>query len=294
MPVSSADNQKYILVQDSKKSVNVRGRLLHFDVPVVMGILNITPDSFYSKSRFQTERVVDSAGLMLEAGAKMLDIGGYSTRPGAVEVSLTEEMDRLLPVVDILKKQFPDAILSIDTYRAKVAEAAVLVGADIINDVSGGTLDPEMFETVVGLQVPYILMHMRGNPETMQQLTQYDDLVTDIIRDLAEKIMQLRRLGVSDIITDPGFGFAKTTEQNFKLMNHLEEFGNLGCPILAGISRKGMIWKTLGTGPNEALNGTTVLNTIALMKGASILRVHDVSEAIEAVKLVQQLVANLI
>jgi dihydropteroate synthase len=206
MPVSSADNQKYILVQDSKKSVNVRGRLLHFDVPVVMGILNITPDSFYSKSRFQAERVVDSAGLMLETGAKMLDIGGYSTRPGAVEVSLTEEMDRLLPVVDILKKQFPDAVLSIDTYRTKVAEAAVLAGADIINDVSGGTLDPEMFETVARLQVPYILMHMRGNPETMQQLTQYDDLVTDIIRDLAEKIMQLRRLGASDIITDPGFG----------------------------------------------------------------------------------------
>lgn len=286
---SPADNQKFIHVQDSKKSINVRGRLLHFDIPVVMGILNITPDSFYNKSRFTAGQVVDIAGQMLRDGAKIIDIGGYSTRPGASEVSEEEEIERLMPVVEVLKKQIPESIVSVDTYRARVVEETVGAGADIINDVGGGTLDAAMFDTVARLKVPYILMHMRGNPQNMQQLTQYDDLLTDIIRDLSEKIRQLRTMGLADIIVDPGFGFAKTREQNFKLMNYLEEFTTLGCPLLSGISRKGMIWKTLEIQPEHALNGTTVLNTVSLMKGASILRVHDVKEAVEAVKLVQQL-----
>lgn len=289
---SPADNQKFIHVQDSKKSINVRGRLLHFDIPAVMGILNITPDSFYNKSRFTAGQVVDIAGQMLRDGAKIIDVGGYSTRPNASEVSEEEEIERLMPVVEVLKKQIPESIVSVDTYRARVAEETVGVGADIINDVGGGTLDAAMFDTVVRLKVPYILMHMRGNPQNMQQLTQYNDLLTDIIRDLSEKIRQLRTMGLADIIVDPGFGFAKTIEQNFKLMNYLEEFIALGCPLLSGISRKGMIWKTLEIQPEEALNGTTVLNTVALMKGASILRVHDVKEAVEAVKLVQQLSAH--
>jgi len=267
----------------------VRGRLLHFDIPVVMGILNITPDSFYNKSRFTAGQVVDIAGQMLRDGAKIIDIGGYSTRPGASEVSEEEEIERLMPVVEVLKKQIPESIVSVDTYRARVVEETVGAGADIINDVGGGTLDAAMFDTVARLKVPYILMHMRGNPQNMQQLTQYDDLLTDIIRDLSEKIRQLRTMGLADIIVDPGFGFAKTREQNFKLMNYLEEFTTLGCPLLSGISRKGMIWKTLEIQPEHALNGTTVLNTVSLMKGASILRVHDVKEAVEAVKLVQQL-----
>lgn len=270
----------------------MRGRLLHFDIPAVMGILNITPDSFYNKSRFTAGQVVDIAGQMLRDGAKIIDVGGYSTRPNASEVSEEEEIERLMPVVEVLKKQIPESIVSVDTYRARVAEETVGVGADIINDVGGGTLDAAMFDTVVRLKVPYILMHMRGNPQNMQQLTQYNDLLTDIIRDLSEKIRQLRTMGLADIIVDPGFGFAKTIEQNFKLMNYLEEFIALGCPLLSGISRKGMIWKTLEIQPEEALNGTTVLNTVALMKGASILRVHDVKEAVEAVKLVQQLSAH--
>lgn len=260
-----------------------------FEHSVVMGILNITPDSFFSKSRMSVDEVVESAANMLGLGAGIIDIGAYSTRPGAMEVGESEECDRLLPVVEILNKQLPQAILSVDTYRSNVARLSVMAGADIINDIGGGDLDPAMFETVAKLKVPYVLMHMRGTPQTMQQLTDYNDLITDVITDLSKKLNRLRELGVADVIIDPGFGFAKTIEQNFMLMKHLEAFDDLGCPTLVGISRKGMIWKTLGIHADEALNGTTVLNTIAVQKGASILRVHDVKEAIEVVKLVQMI-----
>ncbi len=265
---------------------------MHFDRPVIMGILNITPDSFFSQSRVSASEVVEKAGLMIENGAAIVDLGGYSTRPGALEVSEAEECGRLLPVVELLRKQLPEAVLSIDTYRAKVAEATVKAGADIINDVGGGNLDEAMFDTVARLKVPYVLMHMRGNPQTMQQLTDYDDLVSDIIRDLAGKIQRLRVLGVADIIVDPGFGFAKTTAQNFRLLQHLEQLQDLGCPVLAGLSRKGMIWKSLSIQPENALTGTTALNTVALQKGASILRVHDVKEAWQVVKLMEMLYNN--
>lgn len=276
-------------MQDNKKSINIGGRLLQFNQPMVMGILNITPDSFYEKSRLNADQVVEKAASMLEQGATMLDIGGYSTRPGAKEVEEAVELERLLPVVEVLHKQLPEAILSIDTFRSKVASETIKAGAHLINDIGGGTLDEAMFETVAALKVPYILMHMRGTPQTMQYYTEYDHLATDVLRDLAAKLQTLRALGVADVVIDPGFGFAKTQEQNFELLQHVEILHELDCPLLIGISRKGMIWKTLNTTPLDALNGTTVLNTIALMKGAHILRVHDVKEAVEAVALVQQM-----
>jgi dihydropteroate synthase len=278
-------------VQDNKNSIDVRGQLLQFDQPIVMGILNTTPDSFYAKSRVSLDEVVDKAGIMLELGATILDIGGYSTRPGAVEVEEATELERVLPVIEALSVQLPQAILSVDTFRAQVAEASIKAGAHMINDVGGGTLDEVMFDTIARLKVPYILMHMRGTPQTMQHYTEYDHFLTDVLLDLAKKLQQLRTLGVADVIIDPGFGFAKTQEQNFELLNRLEILKDLDCPLLVGISRKGMIWKSLDIEPSEALNGTTVLNTMALLKGASILRVHDVKEAVEVVRLVQKTLA---
>jgi dihydropteroate synthase len=269
-----------------KKTLKVRGQLMDLSVPRVMGILNITPDSFYASSRLDSvEAVLERAGTMAEEGASFVDVGAYSTRPGAAEISVSEEIDRLQSVIEPLNKFFPKLIISIDTFRSKVAREAVDKGADMINDVSGGILDPDMFDTVVALGVPYILMHMRGTPGTMNSLTDYDRLLPDVLRDLKQKLDLLRQKGVSDIIADPGFGFAKTTEQNFELLNNLSEFHLLGLPVLVGISRKATIYRTLGVTANESLNGTTVLNTIALQKGASILRVHDVKPAMEAVKL---------
>ncbi|HEV7347215.1 dihydropteroate synthase [Telluribacter sp.] len=273
--------------QDIKKTLNVGGRLVELSPPVVMGILNITPDSFFKGGRVSShaDEVLQRAGSMREQGAGILDVGGYSTRPGAREISPAEEQDRVLPVIETIRKNLPDLLISVDTFRAGVAREAVRAGAHIINDVAGGNLDQAMFATVAELKVPYILMHMRGTPQTMTKLTQYDRLVPDILRELQKKVAELRQLGVADIIVDPGIGFAKTGAQNFKLLQNLGEFHQLGCPLLVGISRKSFIWRTLGHTAEEALNGTTVLNTLALQQGADILRVHDVREAAEAVKL---------
>lgn len=280
--------------QDIKKTLNVGGRLVELSPPLIMGIINITPDSFFEGARVGThaEEVLQRAGAMYEQGAAILDIGGYSTRPGAQEVSQAEELDRVLPVIETIRRHIPSVLISVDTFRAGVALEAVRAGADIINDVSGGTLDAAMFDTVAALRVPYVLMHMRGTPQTMNKLTQYKRLVPDILKELQQKLVELRQKGVTDIIIDPGFGFAKTVAQNFNLMRDLSEFHQLGCPLLVGVSRKSMVWRTLGVTAGEALNGTTVLNTLALQQGADILRVHDVREAAEAVKLWQLTVSK--
>ncbi|OJV12804.1 MAG: dihydropteroate synthase [Dyadobacter sp. 50-39] len=274
------------MLQVSKKTLNIRGTLVDLSTPVVMGIINITPDSFYSGSRVAgVDQVIDKAGQMLSEGASMIDIGGYSTRPGAREVSIQQEGDRIESAIEPLAKFFPDLIISVDTFRAEVAERGIRKGAHIINDVAGGNLDDTMFDTVARLRVPYILMHMRGTPQTMNRLTHYDHLLADILRDLGQKIAVLQSKGVADLIIDPGFGFSKTIAQNFELMRQLRQFQLLGYPVLVGISRKTTIYKTLNISADEALNGTTVLNTLALERGASILRVHDVGPAVEAVKL---------
>jgi dihydropteroate synthase len=271
-------------------TLNVRGRLINLSTPRVMGILNVTPDSFFDGGRHVTEKdIVQHAEKMLEHGATFLDIGGYSTRPGAEEVSEEEELRRVLPAVRAVMKAFPDAMVAIDTFRSGVASAAVGAGASLVNDISAGALDPMMPATVARLEVPYIAMHMRGTPKTMNTLTDYDDLISDIIRYFHERIGALHELGIRDIIVDPGFGFAKTVEQNFKLLSRLADLRILGKPILAGLSRKSMIWRTLMTTPENALNGTTCLNTVALLNGASILRVHDVREAVDTITLVGRL-----
>ncbi len=258
-----------------------------------MGILNITPDSFYAGSRVMDEKtLLEQAGRMLADGADLLDIGGYSTRPGAAEVGEAEERKRIGWAVSLLIREFPDALVSVDTFRASVAKAGVEAGASMINDIGGGTLDEQMFEMVAHLQVPYVLMHMRGNPQTMTSLNQYDDLAKEIIDYFAITLNKLRQIGVKDIVADPGFGFAKNIQQNYKLLNHMRLLQALDVPLLVGISRKSLIWKSLGISPEEAGNGTTVLNTIALEKGASILRVHDVKQTVEAVKLWRLTKAN--
>ncbi len=266
--------------------MNLRGNLVSLDNLKVMGILNITPDSFYEGSRANDlQEVIDSAGKMLEAGAFILDIGGYSTRPGAEDISENIELERVIPAIEAIHKTFPKAYISIDTFRSEVAKCAVKAGASLVNDVSGGNLDTEMFNTVAKLDVPYILTHMRGTPTTMKSLTNYGHLLNDISIELSAKCLTLKRLGVKDIIIDPGFGFAKTIAQNYDMLRNLGYFKRLKFPILAGLSRKSMIYKTLDTSAREALNGTTALNMAALMNGASILRVHDVKEAIETIKL---------
>lgn len=276
-----------------KSTINAGGRLLDLSKPVVMGILNTTPDSFFAGSRVETEKAgLQRAGELLTGGASLLDIGAYSSRPGAAEVSAAEETKRLVPLVKAIRKTFPESIISVDTFRASVAEAAVDAGAHIINDISGGELDPEMFNTLGRLRVPYVLMHMRGNPQTMNTLTHYDALVPDIMRYFGTKIAALQALHVHDIILDPGFGFAKTSEQNLQLLAHLPDLVNLGFPVLAGLSRKRMVWETLGIKVDEALNGTTVLNTVALLNGAKILRVHDAKAASEAIILIEKLRAQ--
>lgn len=269
-----------------KTTLNAGGKLIDLSTPKVMGIINLTPDSFYSGSRKPAiEDALQQAGRMLADGATFLDLGAYSSRPGAEDISVQEELDRLLPIVEAILTAHPEAVLSIDTFRAKVAEEAIKAGAHIINDISGGQLDEAMFETVARLQVPYILMHMRGNPKTMTRLTDYENVFSEVFNYLEDKYYRLRQLGVHDVIIDPGFGFAKKTEHSYTLLNRLQDFSMLGLPILAGMSRKRMVYHITGTTANEALNGTTVVNTIALTKGANILRVHDVKEAVEAVNI---------
>ncbi|RRN76538.1 dihydropteroate synthase [Pseudoxanthomonas sp. SGD-10] len=272
----------------TKTTLNTKGKLIDLSIPQVMGIINVTPDSFFAHSRTVGKAdILERVEKMIGDGATFIDIGAYSSRPGAAEVTEEEEISRLIPAVHLIAEAFPDIIISVDTFRAEVARQAVAAGAHIINDISGGELDKSMFETVAELQVPYILMHMRGTPETMSKLTDYDDLLADIIFYFSEKVSQLKDLGVKDIILDPGFGFAKTLEQNYSLLKQMKALEILGFPILAGLSRKTMIWKALEIGPDDALNGTTVLNTIALQNGASILRVHDVREAKQCVQLTQ-------
>lgn len=269
-----------------KVTLNAGGKLIDLSRPKVMGIINLTPDSFYAGSRKQgIDAAVQQAEKILNEGTDLLDLGAYSSRPGADDIGIQEETDRLLPVVEAIVNSFPEAILSIDTFRAPVAEAAVNAGAHIINDISGGQLDDAMFTTVARLQVPYILMHMKGNPKTMTQLAVYDDVFAEVYDYFVDKYYQLKQLGVHDVIIDPGFGFAKKPGHGYQLMNRLQDFNMLGLPILAGISRKKMIYGLLNITAAEALNGTTALNTIALSKGANILRVHDVKEAVEAVKI---------
>ncbi|MDG5492605.1 dihydropteroate synthase [Psychroserpens sp. SPM9] len=255
-----------------------------------MGILNVTPDSFYDGGRFKNKSlVIRQVETMLNEGATFIDIGAYSSRPDAEDISVDEELQRSLPIVEFIIKNFPKVLLSIDTFRSEVAQACVEAGACMINDISAGRLDKKMLKTVAKLRVPYIMMHMKGTPKTMQNLTRYTNLVKDINLYFSEHIAKARALGIVDLIIDPGFGFAKTTAQNFELLNKFELLKLADLPILAGVSRKSMIYKTLDASADDALNGTTVLNTIALQKGASILRVHDVKEAVECVKLTQQL-----
>jgi len=277
--------------QMSARSLNIKGHLLQLDSPLVMGILNITPDSFYQNSRKQTEQEIEERIIaILEEGGDIIDIGAYSSRPDAADISEEEEMERLIPVLTRLQKNYPDIIVSLDTFRSKIARKAVEeYGVAIINDISGGTLDKDMFTTVARLRVPYILMHMRGTPQTMQQLTAYHDMMEEIMLYFAEKLQMLQLMGVNDIILDPGFGFSKTVQQNYELMRSLPEFSIFERPLLVGISRKAMIYKSLNGTPNESLNGTTVLNTYALLKGANILRVHDVKTAVEVIKITNQL-----
>jgi dihydropteroate synthase len=271
-----------------KTTLNAKGTLIDLSAPKVMGIINLTPDSFYADSRQPVVTdAVKQAESMLAEGATFLDLGAYSSRPGAEDISPQEETDRLMPVVEALVLNFPSAILSIDTFRSPVAEVAINAGAHIINDISGGQLDENMFSTVAKLQVPYILMHMKGNPKTMSSLAVYDDVFNEVLDYFVERYQQLKRLGVTDVILDPGFGFAKKPEHGYALLNRMDEFERLGLPVLAGISRKKMIYGLLDTTAEGALNGTTVLNTIALNKGADILRVHDVKPAVEAVKLIE-------
>lgn len=278
---------------DSLKSklININGELLDLSTPCVMGILNVTPDSFYAESRMTSEEAISHrVEEILSQGAKMIDIGAYSSRPNADDVSPAEEMERLRRGLSVIRKTAPDAIVSVDTFRADVAKMCVEeFGVAMINDIAGGEMDENMFATVAELNVPYIMMHMKGTPQDMQASPHYDNLMREVTLYFAKKVAQLHEMGVKDIILDPGFGFGKTLEHNYELMGHMEEFEIFNLPILVGISRKSMIYKLLGTSAQEALNGTTALNTIALLKGADILRVHDVREAVETVRIVEKM-----
>lgn len=268
-------------------TLNCRGKLLDLSTPVVMGILNLTPDSFFDGGRYTgLDAALKQSEKMLGEGAVMLDLGGVSTRPGAQEVSEAEELKRVIPVIEAISRHFPGTILSVDTWRSRVAREAWNAGAAILNDVSAGAFDESLFETVAGLNMPYILMHMQGTPAIMQQHPHYEDVVTEVLDFFIEKIRELHAKGVYEIVLDPGFGFGKTVAHNFTLLKHLADFSRvLQLPVLAGISRKSMICKTLGVKPEQALNGTTALHMVALQNGASILRAHDVKEAVEVVKL---------
>ena len=274
-------------------TLNLRGRLLDLQEPRIMGILNITPDSFYAGSRTESEAdITQRLHTLMEQGAEMIDIGAYSSRPGADDVSEEEETERLRRGLRIVRKLYPDVPVSVDTFRANVARMAVEEeGADIINDISGGEMDRQMFRTMARMGVPYILMHMQGTPQDMQQAPQYDNVRREVLLYLAERIDRLHQMGVCDVVADPGFGFGKTLQHNYELMEHLNDFAELDCPLLVGVSRKSMVYKLLGGTPLTALNGTTVLHTVALLKGADILRVHDVAEAVEAKRIYLQLKA---
>ncbi len=266
--------------------INCLGNLMDLTKPKVMGILNVTPNSFYDGGKYQHEKeILNRVEVMLDEGADFIDIGAYSSKPNAELVTEQEEMQRLLPVVDAVLQAFPSTIISVDTFRSGVAKIAIEHGAAMVNDISAGSLDEKMMETVAQLQVPYIMMHMKGTPQTMMQQVQYEDIVKEMLFYFSEKVAQARQLGIHDLIVDPGFGFAKTTEQNYEVLQKLQLFQVLELPILAGVSRKSMIYKPLESSPDHALNGTTALNMIALTKGASILRVHDIKEAVECVKL---------
>lgn len=276
--------------KDNKIAANLMikcgDKLIDLHQPLVMGIINVTPDSFYEGSRVQEDAVLLSRiQSFISQGVDIVDVGAVSTRPGADEVSEAIEIERIENAVRLIANHFPSLIISVDTFRSTVARMAIQQGAHIVNDVSGGSLDKRMFATIAELNVPYILMHSRGDAQNMQDLTNYNNVTIDVIKELSEKVHMLRELGAKDIIIDPGFGFAKTLEQNFKLLNELALFSSLGCPILAGLSRKSMIYKTLISSPKDSLNGTTALNMVALLNGAKILRVHDVSEAREVVEL---------
>lgn len=278
---------------NTKQTLNIRGRVLDLSKPKVMGVINITPDSFFDGGRFINEdAIILQADKLINEGVDIIDIGGYSSRPGAAEVTEEMENQRVLHAIKLIKSSHPGTPISVDTFRADVAKNAVEAGAVMVNDISGGTLDDDMFSMLGDLRVPYIMMHMRGTPQNMQSLTQYDNILEEMIDFFRIRIEKLLRLGVNDIVVDPGFGFAKTLEQNYYLLNHLQAFEILDCPILVGVSRKSMIYKLLGVAPQDALNGTTVLHTVALQKGAAILRVHDVKEAKEAIQLVSCLNRN--
>lgn len=267
-------------------NINCNGNLINLSTPKVMGILNCTPDSFYDGGKFKNETIIlNQVEKMLVEGATFIDVGAYSSKPGAEFVSEEDELSRLLPVINLLLKKFPKTILSIDTFRSQVAQRAVENGAALINDISAGNLDEKMMQTIGELKVPYVMMHMKGTPQTMQSLTKYESIVKEMLQYFAEKIVLARTFGIADLIIDPGFGFAKTLEQNYHVLHQMELFKLLELPILSGISRKSMIYKILDTTAQESLNGTTVLNTIALQKGATILRVHDVKEAVECIQL---------
>ena len=271
-----------------KKRLNIRGELISLDSPVVMGIVNVTPDSFFDGGDYVSERaVIERVEKIILEGGLMVDVGGYSSRPGAKDISVEEELNRVIPAVKNIRAHFPDVIISVDTFRSEVALKAIECGADIINDISAGELDKKMFDVIADANVPYIMMHMQGTPQTMQQNPLYKDVTQDIIHYFTKKVDELYRKGVSDVILDPGFGFGKTVEHNYELLKNLQAFEMLELPILVGVSRKSMINKVLDISPKEALNGTTVINTLALLNGADIVRVHDVKQAVEAVKLVE-------
>lgn len=278
-------------MREKPQYINIKGSLFDLSVPRVMGILNITPDSFYNGSRFNADsEILKAAETMITDGADLLDIGGYSSRPGAEEISIEEEKKRVLKAINIIRKMFPSVIISVDTFRADVAREAITgCGADIINDISGFGMDDRMFSTIADLNVPYILMHMQGTPGTMQQNPVYKDVVADILKWMGERIVRLQSAGVKDIIIDPGFGFGKSIDQNFEMLNRLEDFLIPDLPLMVGLSRKSMIWKTLEISPDGALTGSTVLNTVALGKGANILRVHDVKETVQTIRLIEKL-----
>jgi len=275
------------------KSINCKGKLIDLNSPKVMGILNLTPDSFYDGGKYRSEKdILLQTEKMITEGATFVDIGAYSSRPGAEHISEEEELSRLIPVLELILKKFPELLISIDTFRSKVAKNTIETGACMINDISAGNLDDQMFETIGKLQVPYIIMHMKGNPGNMQTNVDYNNLINDIIYYFSEKINKLRTLNINDIIIDMGFGFSKTLDQNYELLGNLNLFKNLNLPILTGVSRKSMLYKLLDITPKEALNATTIANTIALQQGSNILRVHDVKEAMQSIKILEK--SNLI
>ncbi|MDB2385257.1 dihydropteroate synthase [Polaribacter sp.] len=272
-------------------TINCKGKLIDLSSPKVMGVLNVTPDSFYDGGKFKDEKsILLQTEKMLTEGATFIDVGAYSSRPGAKHISENEELQRIIPVIELLVKKFPEILISVDTFRSKIAEETIGIGASIINDISGGKVDEDIFATIGKLQVPYIVMHMLGTPQTMQQHPTYENTITEITSFFATQLFKLRALHVNDIVIDVGFGFGKTIDHNFEILQHLSLFKHLDVPILTGVSRKSMLYKTLDITAKEALNATTVANTIALLNGTNILRVHDVKEAVEAVKIVNRVI----